>query len=55
MSMVKLNYLDRDFVNFQHLSDQIRSVIKYVATATTPCEMVHVKNMTSFVGLQHFQ
>ena len=30
-------------------------VIKYVATATTPCETVRVKNRTSFVGLQSFR
>ena len=24
-------------------------------TATTPCEMVHVENTTSFVGLQRFR
>ena len=30
-------------------------VIKYVATATTSSETVHVKNTTSFVGLQRFR
>ena len=30
-------------------------VIKYVGTATTPCETVRVKNRTSFVGLQRFR
>ena len=43
-------------IQFYILSFQkMMTVIKYVATATTPCEMVRVKNTTRFEGLQHFR